>query len=60
MIQNALTHWKTSTGGVAAAVGIFAAAYQPGMDWKHWLTAGLAALGTALVGIAASDAGKPN
>lgn len=51
-IKNALSHWKTSTAGVAAALLVVAQSYHAGMTWKQW---GLAAA-IALLGAGASDA----
>ena len=53
-VKNALTHWKTSTAGLAAALLIVAQSYQQGMTWKQW---GLAAA-LAFFGFAAPDSSK--
>jgi hypothetical protein len=47
-LQLAITHWKTTTAGVAAAVLVVAQSYAAGMTWKQWaLAAALALFGAA-------------
>jgi hypothetical protein len=53
-ITAALSHWKTSTAGIAAGVLVVAQSYQAGMTWKQWALAGA----LALFGLSSSDGNK--
>ncbi len=51
-LKAALTHYKTSVAGLAAAALIVANSYKTGMSWKQWAMAAA----VALIGITAHDA----
>ena len=57
MIQNAITHWKTSTAGIilGAAVLVALNAFKPGMNLKQWAGAAVLAILSAMPGILAAD-----
>ncbi len=52
--KDALTHWKTSSAGLAAGLLIVANSYQQGMTWKQWAIAGA----LAFLGLSAPDSSK--
>ena len=54
-LKAALSHWKTTTAGLSAALLIIANSYSSGMTWKTW---GIAAA-MALLGLGAGDAKPP-
>jgi len=54
-LKAALSHWKTTTAGLSAALLIVANSYSSGMTWKTW---GIAAA-MALLGLGAGDAKPP-
>lgn len=58
MIQNAITHWKTSTAGVVFGAALLVAlnSFKPGMTVKQWVGAAVVAIVGALPGILSADA----
>lgn len=59
-MNTALTHWKTSTAGIAFGLCWTAAmnAYHPGMTVKQWILPALVGVSGALLGILSAD-GQP-
>jgi hypothetical protein len=55
-----LANWKTTVAGLVAGLTILAgAAYAPGMSFKQWGIAILAAVATAATGALAKDHDSP-
>ncbi len=52
--KDAITHWKTSSAGLAAGLLVVANSYQQGMTWKQWAIAGA----LAFLGLSAPDSSK--